>query len=182
MSGKLFVFSGCSGVGKSTVLKRVMQTHPNLRFSVSATTRAMRPGEVEGESYFFVTREAFEGMIQKGELLEYNSYSGNYYGTPVKPILNMLAQGQDIVLDIEPHGAFHVRKEFPEAKLIFIAPPSLEELHQRLVGRGDTPADQIESRTAQAAWELEQMKKYDHVVVNDRLDDCIHQVCDIIEK
>lgn len=182
MSGKLFVFSGCSGVGKSTVLKQIMEKYPNARFSVSATTRAMRPGEVEGKSYFFVTREAFEEMIRDNDLLEYNVYGDNYYGTPVKPLLSMLADGYDIVLDIEPHGAFNVRARYPQAKLIFIAPPSLEELRHRLVTRGDTAPEQIEKRMAQAAWEMEQKDKYDHVVVNDQLDQCVRQVCDIMEQ
>ena len=178
--GKLFVFSGASGVGKSTVLTKVMATREDLRFSVSATTRSPRPGEVDGQSYYFVSKETFEDMIQKDAFLEYDAHMGNYYGTP-KSQLEKLELGS-LVLDIEPNGAFNVRRAWPEAVLIFIAPPSLEELERRLRGRGDTPEEQIRLRLDRARWEMEQAKQYNYTVINDRVEDCTQQILNIIEK
>lgn len=175
---KIIVFSGASGVGKSTVLKRVMEERPDLRFSVSATTRAPREGEVDGVSYFFVTREEFQRMIDRGELLEYDEHFGNLYGTPISQVTS----GGNVVLDIEPNGAFNARKANPEAMLIFITPPSMEELERRLRSRGDTPEDQMAERIARARWEIAQSPKYDHVVVNDELDRCVREILDIIAE
>ena len=175
---KIIVFSGASGVGKSTVLKQVMAARPDLRFSVSATTRAPREGEVDGVSYFFVTRERFREMIAQGELLEYDEHFGNLYGTP----LSQVTCGDNVVLDVEPNGAFNARRANPEAKLIFIAPPSMEELERRLRSRGDTPEDQMDERIARAKWEIAQSPKYDHVVVNDDLERCVREILDIIAE
>ena len=179
--GKLFVISGASGVGKSTVLSTVMATREDLRFSVSATTRAMRPGEVDGKSYYFVSKETFEDMIQKGEFLEYDAHMDNYYGTPRRQLEEKLQTGS-VILDIEPNGAFQVRASWPEAVLIFIAPPSAEELERRLRGRGDTPEEQIAMRLERSRWELEQSKKYDHIVINDRVDTCAEEILNIIAQ
>lgn len=179
--GKLFVFSGASGVGKSTVLSQVMAARKDLRFSVSATTRAPRPGEIDGESYYFVSKEAFEEMIQNKEFLEYDAHMGNYYGTPKKQLEEKLGSGS-VVLDIEPNGAFNVRAERPDAVLIFIAPPSLEELERRLRGRGDTSEEQIRIRLDRVRWEMEQAKQYHYTVVNDCVEDCVKQIQNIIEK
>ena len=154
-TGKLIVMSGCSGVGKSTVLSQVMKSREDLRFSVSATTRAPRPGEVDGQSYYFVTRETFLDMIEKGEFLEYDAHMNNYYGTPKRQLEEKLQTGS-VILDIEPNGAFNVRKAWPEAVLIFIAPPSMEELEHRLRNRGDTSPEQIQTRLDRAKWEMEQ--------------------------
>ncbi len=176
--GRVFVVSGASGVGKSTVLKQVMAARPDLRFSVSATTRAPRPGEEDGVHYFFVTHQRFQEMIAKNELLEYDEHFGNFYGTP----LSQVTGSDNVVLDIEPNGAFNARRANPEAKLIFIAPPSMEELERRLRGRGDTPEDQMAERIARARWEIEQSKDYDHVVVNDDLDRCVREILDIIAE
>ena len=175
---KIIVFSGASGVGKSTVLKLVMAARPDLRFSVSATTRAPREGEVDGVNYFFVTREEFQGMIDRGELLEYDEHFGNLYGTPISQVTS----GGNVVLDIEPNGAFNARKANPKAMLIFITPPSMEELERRLRSRGDTPEDQIADRLERARWEIAQSPKYDHVVVNDELDRCVREILDIIAE
>lgn len=174
--GNVFVLSGASGVGKSTVLRQVMAARDDLRFSVSATTRAPRPGERDGVDYFFVTRERFEEMINAGEMLEYDEHHANYYGTPK----NQMADGVQMVLDIEPNGAFQVRSRMADATLIFIAPPSMEELERRLRGRGDTPEDQIEIRLARAKWEMEQSVKYDFVVVNDEVERCAAEILKII--
>lgn len=179
--GKLFVISGASGVGKSTVLGRVMASRDDLRFSVSATTRAPRPGETEGMSYYFVTKEKFEDMIANDAFLEYDAHMANYYGTPAAQVDEKLAQGS-VILDIDPNGAFQVREKRPDATLIFIAPPSLEELERRLRGRGDTPQDQIALRLERVAWEVEQSKCYDYVVINDRVEACVDKILTIIAE
>ena len=179
--GKLFVLSGCSGVGKSTVLGQVMARRSDLRFSVSATTRDPRPGEVDGQSYYFVTKEKFEDMIAKGEFLEYDAHMDNYYGTPKGQLEEKLETGS-VILDIEPNGAFNVRRTWPEAVLVFIAPPSMAELERRLRSRGDTGEDQIRIRLDRAAWELEQSKKYDHIVINDQVEACAEEILKIIAK
>ena len=175
---QIIVFSGASGVGKSTVLKQVMAARPDLRFSVSATTRSPRAGEVDGVHYFFVTRERFQEMIAGGELLEHDEHFGNLYGTPVSQVTG----GGKVVLDVEPNGAFNAKKANPDAKLIFIAPPSMEELERRLRSRGDTPEDQMEARIQRARWEIDQSPRYDHVVVNDDLDRCVREILDIIAE
>ena len=179
--GKLFVISGASGVGKSTVLAKVMEARSDLRFSVSATTRAMRPGETDGVSYYFVSKETFEDMIQKGEFLEYDAHMDNYYGTPRHQLEEKLLTGS-VILDIEPNGAFQVKKAWAEAVLIFIAPPSAEELERRLRGRGDTPEEQIALRLARSRWELEQSKQYDHIVINDQVETCAEEILKIIAQ
>lgn len=179
--GKLFVISGASGVGKSTVLSRVMAARSDLAFSVSATTRAPRPGETEGVSYYFVSKDRFLDMIQKNEFLEYDAHMDNYYGTPKGQLEEKLARGH-VILDIEPNGAFAVRKVRPDATLIFIAPPSLEELERRLRSRGDTPEEQIRLRTQRVQWEMEQSKCYDHVVINDLVETCAQEILNIIAE
>jgi guanylate kinase len=174
---KIFVFSGASGVGKSSALKRVMEAREDLRFSVSATTRKPRPGEEDGVHYFFVTKERFEQMIEDREMLEYDAHHENLYGTP----RNQLLGEKHVVLDIEPNGAFQVKRNYPDAALIFVTPPSLEELERRLRGRGDTPEEQIEVRMARAKWEIAQSDHYDYVVLNDDLDRCVAEILDIID-
>ena len=181
MSGRLFVISGASGVGKSTVLGKVLKKKPNIRFSVSATTREPRPGEQDGVSYYFITKPQFEDMIQKGAFIEYDAHMGNYYGTPIAQLEEKLALG-DVILDIEPVGAFNVKHVRPEAILIFIAPPSTEVLERRLRGRGDTAEEQIKMRLERASWEMEQSKKYDHIVINDLADACAEEIINIIEE
>ena len=178
-NGKLVVISGASGVGKGTVLKRMMEKREDLVFSVSATTRPPRPGEVDGVHYYFVTRETFEDMIAKGEFLEYDEHAENYYGTPRGQAVEKMASGV-VLLDIEPMGAKQVRSAMPEAKLIFIMPPSVQELERRLRGRGDTPEDQIRIRMERANWEIEQNSWYDHVVVNDDVERCVDEILKII--
>lgn len=179
--GKLFVISGASGVGKSTVLAQVMANREDLRFSVSATTRAPRPGEVEGQSYYFIDKSRFEEMIREDAFVEYDDHMGNFYGTPKKQLEEKLQTGS-VILDIEPNGAFRVKKQRPDAVLIFIAPPSGEELERRLRSRGDTSEEQIAMRLARAQWELEQSKVYDHIVVNDRVETCVAQILNIIAE
>lgn len=179
--GKLFVISGASGVGKSTVLAQVMEQRPDLRFSVSATTRAPRPGEVDGQSYYFVTKEKFQQMIAEDAFLEYDAHMDNYYGTPRAQLEEKLLSGS-VILDIEPNGAFQVRKAMPDAVLIFIAPPSLEELERRLRSRGDTSEDQIRLRLDRVKWEVRQSLSYDYSVINDRVETCAEEILNIIAE
>lgn len=177
--GKLFVISGASGVGKSTVLAKVMAERKDLTFSVSATTRDPRPGETEGVSYYFVSKEKFMDMITADEFLEYDDHMDNYYGTPKTQLEEKLSRGH-VLLDIEPNGAFIVKHARPDATLIFIAPPSVEELEKRLRNRGDTSEAQIAKRLGRSQWEMEQGKKYDYYVVNDQVDTCVEEILKII--
>ena len=179
--GKLFVISGASGVGKSTVLGKVMAARGDLRFSVSATTRAPRPGETDGVHYYFVTKERFQQMIAENSFLEYDGHMDNYYGTPKQQLEEKLALG-NVILDIEPNGAFAVRKNRPDAVLIFIAPPSVEELRRRLESRGDTSPEQIQIRLNRAQWEMEQSTQYDYVVVNEQVEACAKEILNIIAE
>lgn len=181
MANKLFVISGASGVGKSTVLSRVMQSRDDLLFSVSATTRAPRPGEQDGISYYFVSKDTFLDMIQKDAFLEYDAHMDNYYGTPKSQVEEKLCKAH-VILDIEPNGAFAVRKARPDAVLIFIAPPSLQDLENRLRGRGDTSEDQIRLRQERAFWEMEQSKRYDYTVINDQVETCAEEILKIIAQ
>lgn len=177
--GKLFVISGASGVGKSTVLKLVMGGRDDLKFSVSATTRPPRPGEVDGVHYYFVTRERFEEMIRQGAFLEYDAHADNYYGTPRAQAEEKMEQGL-LLLDIEPMGAKQVKQAAPDAVLIFIMPPSRQELERRLRSRGDTSEEQMQLRLDRAAWEMDQRAWYDYVVVNDDARRCADEILTII--
>lgn len=174
--GSLYVISGPSGAGKSTTVQEVMRRREDLRFSVSVTTREKRSGEVEGESYYFITRERYDEMLSRGELLEHAEYVGNGYGTPERPIDELLDQGIDVLLDIEPCGALQVQKRRPDATLIFLAAPSFSELERRLRRRGDTPSETIAARLERARWEYQQAPKYDYIVVND---DVMHAASEI---
>jgi len=177
--GKLFVISGASGVGKSTVLKRVMEARKDLIFSVSATTRKPRDGEIDGVHYYFITEDQFRAMIDRGEFLEYNEHHQVLYGTPASQILDKQERG-NVILDVEPNGAFNVRKARPDATLIFVMPPSREELERRLRGRGDTSEEQITIRLNRADWEMDQSVHYDYVVVNDQVETCADKILEII--
>lgn len=179
--GKLFVISGASGVGKSTVLKKIMATRDDLLFSVSATTRDPRPGEVDGVHYYFITREEFESRIAQGDFLEHDEHAGALYGTLNSQIEQKREKG-NVILDIEPNGAKNVRAARPDATLIFIMPPSREELERRLRDRGDTSEEQIIGRLARADWEMEQRFWYDHVVINDTVDACVERILKIIAE
>jgi len=169
MKGKLFVISGPSGVGKNTLLNYVIAHGKNVQYSISATSRAMRPGEVDGKSYYFLSREQFEKLIAEDALLEHAEYVGNYYGTPIAPILKAEEAGLDVVMDVDVVGALNIRRRVPNAVLVFITAPSFEELRSRLCGRGDVcPAD-MEKRLEHAKWEYSQASKYDYLVCNDEL-------------
>ena len=177
--GKMIVISGPSGVGKGTVLGIAMDKRGDLRFSVSATTRPPRPSEQDGIHYYFITRERFEQMIAAGEFLEYDAHAANYYGTPRAQALEKMEKGH-VLLDIEPKGARQVKDNMPEATLIFIMPPNLEELERRLRGRGDTSEEQIRLRMERAIWEMDQRHWYDHVLINDDAEVCADKILKII--
>ena len=167
--GLLIVLSGPSGSGKSTVIKKLMEKRGNIHFSVSYTTREPRVGEVDGVSYNFVAREEFERMIDNNEFLEYAEYSGNYYGTSLKVIGEKQEAGMDVMLDIEVQGAANVRAKCPGAVLVFIVPPTYEELERRLRGRGTDPEEVILKRLERALEEIREVDKYDYLVINDEV-------------
>lgn len=179
--GKLIVISGASGVGKGTVLGIMMEKRKDLSFSVSATTRPPRPGEIDGVHYYFISRAKFEDMIAAGEFLEYDAHAANYYGTPRAQAEEKQSHGP-VLLDIEPKGAKQVKEKAPDAVLIFIMPPSVQELERRLRGRGDTSEEQIQMRMERATWEMEQRVWYDHVVVNDDPERCAQEILKIIAE
>ncbi|MGN0179997.1 MAG: guanylate kinase [Monoglobaceae bacterium] len=179
--GRLVVISGPSGVGKGTVIRRLLGECENLRLSVSATTRAPRNEDTEGVTYFFKTVDEFRSMIDNSEFLEWAVYNGNYYGTPCAAVEENLECGLNVILEIDVQGALEVMKKRPDAVYIFIAPPNRETLMQRLVGRGTETEEQIKKRCAAAAAELEQQDKYDYVVINDVLDDAVGEIKSIIE-
>jgi guanylate kinase len=168
--GLLIVLSGPSGVGKGTVCKALRRRMPELVYSVSATTRAPRIGERDSVNYFFKTREEFEAMIARDELLEWAEYVGNYYGTPRKFVEETMAEGRDIILEIDVQGALQVKRRFPEGIFIFLLPPSLDELKNRIEQRGTESAETIRSRLEAAVEELKQIEHYEYAVVNDRIE------------
>lgn len=180
--GILIVVSGFSGAGKGTIMRELTERHEQYALSVSATTRAPRPGEVEGKDYFFKTREAFEQMIDNGDLIEYANYVNNYYGTPRAYVEERLSEGQDVILEIEIQGAREIRRQFPEAVLLFVTTKSAEVLKERLAGRGTESQEVIDQRLRRAVQESEGIEEYDYLVVNDRLDICVEEIHAIIES
>ena len=179
--GILTVVSGFSGAGKGTIMKRLMEKYDNYALSVSATTRAPRPGEEEGREYFFRTVEEFEKMIAKEQLIEYAKYVDNYYGTPRAYVEEQLEAGKDVILEIEIQGALKVKEKVPETLLLFVTPPSARELKDRLVKRGTESMEVILSRMERAREEAKGMDRYDYLVINDVLEDCVDEVHKIIQ-
>ena len=177
--GLLVVVSGPSGAGKGTICQALLEK-TTLAYSVSATTRKPRAGEVDGESYYFLSVEAFEKMIEKDELLEWAKVYDNYYGTPLKKVEEKLAAGEDILLEIDTQGAMKVREKFPEGVYIFILPPSLTELERRIRGRDTETEDVLQKRLAAAIGEIEAGKCYKYVVTNDEVDGAVDSVCAIL--
>ncbi|MBR2471249.1 MAG: guanylate kinase [Clostridia bacterium] len=165
-SGVLIVLSGPAGVGKGTICSNIVEKDENIFLSVSATTRAPRGAERDGIEYFFKSKDEFESMIERDELLEYASFCDNYYGTPKKTVMDRINSGEDVILEIEVQGAFQVKEKFPEAVLVFILPPSFEELKNRLVGRGTETPDVVEKRLTRAEDELKLAADYDYIIVN----------------
>lgn len=165
--GGVFVVSGPSGSGKDTVLKGLFAENPDILFSISSITRAMRPGEKEGEKYNFISRECFEDMIKNDLLLEHNVFVGNYYGTPRIPVEKAVSEGKDIIIEVDVNGAEQIRRKLPEAVTVFIMPPSFAELKRRLVGRGTESEELIEKRLRSALDEIRRAEEYDYIIVND---------------
>ena len=178
--GILLVVSGPSGVGKSTVIKRILENHPNMYFSVSATTRAPRPGEEHGKSYFFMTQEQFDAMVGRDEFLEYARYVGKSYGTPAKVVNEHLEKGGDVLLDIEVQGALQVKERRPDSVRVFILPPDMETLEHRLRKRGTDDDETIKKRVQRAAEEMQYINEYDYGVVNGELEDAVDDLEAII--
>lgn len=179
-NGKLYVFTGPSGTGKGTILSQVLKQDARLFLSVSATTRAPREGEIHGRHYYFLDKQTFEDKINNGEFLEYAQYVGNYYGTLEEPVNEQLANGNDVVLEIEVQGAMQIHEKRPDAVMIFVAPPSIEELERRLVGRGTENPEKVAARMKTAEEELKQADKFDYIIVNDDLDCAIADLLAIL--
>ena len=178
--GILVVISGFAGAGKGTVVKGLMDNYEDYALSVSMTTRAPRPGEVDGKSYFFVDKQKFEETIAAGGLIEYAQYCDNYYGTPKAYVEEQLKNGKDVILEIEIQGALQIRKLFPTALLIFVTPPSAEELKNRLIGRGTETPEVVKKRMDRAAQEADGMGEYDYILVNDTVEKAISDAHAII--
>ena len=180
--GILTVISGFSGAGKGTVTRKILEQYDNYALSISATTRDPREGEENGREYFFKTAEEFEKMIAKDELIEYAKYVNNYYGTPKMYVQEQLQKGKDVILEIEIQGALKVKEKYPDTLLLFITPPSAQELKNRLIRRGTEEMDVIEKRMKTAAWEAQFMDQYDYIVINDELQICVEELHAIIQS
>ena len=180
--GVLAVVSGFSGAGKGTVMKKLLESFDDYALSVSVTTRKPRPGEVDGKDYFFRTKEEVEEMIAQDQLLEYARYVDNYYGTPRSYVEEKLSEGKNVILEIEIQGAMKIKEKIPEAVLIFVTPPSVDELRRRLEGRGTETQEVIESRLSRAAEEAEGMEDYDYLLINDDLEECVNELHRIISS
>ncbi len=178
--GRLFLVSGPSGSGKDTVLKEFFKICPEVAFSISSITRPMREGEVEGEKYNFISREKFEAMLAADQLLEHNIFVGNYYGTPKAPVEKCIAEGRDMIIEIDVNGAAQIREKLPEAVSVFIMPPSLEVLRNRLSGRGTETPDVVEMRIGEALREIGEAYKYDYIVVNDVLSEAVDELVTVV--
>lgn len=179
--GRLLIVSGPSGSGKDTILKKVFERMPEIKFSISSITRHMREGEVEGEKYNFVTREYFEEMIKNDQLLEYNTYIGNYYGTPKAPVEEVISGGGEIIIEVDVNGQINIKNKVDSALSIFIMPPSFEVLKSRLSGRGTDSEEIIAQRMQAALDEIACAKNYDYIVINDNLEEAVNDFINIIK-
>lgn len=179
--GVLIVVSGFSGAGKGTVMKRLLEKYNNYALSISMTTRSPRIGEVDGKDYFFVTREVFEDTIAKDGLIEHACYCGNYYGSPRAYVEEKLDRGQDVILEIEIQGALEIKRKYPDTLLLFITPPSADELKKRLVGRNTETEEQIAARLKRAVDEAPSMNSYDYIVINDNVDECADEINALVD-
>lgn len=178
--GKLYVISGPSGVGKGTLVSKLLDMRDDVVLSISATTRSPRPGEVDGKNYFFLTKEKFKDLIDADGFIEWAEYASNFYGTPLDFVEEQLAAGKNVILEIEVQGAFQVKKKLPDATLIFIEPPSMDELERRIIGRGTESEDVIESRMRTARVEMERKMEYDIAVMNDDVDSAVARLSECI--
>lgn len=179
--GIMLVVSGPSGCGKGTICKELLQRNEGINVSVSVTTRKPREGEIEGLNYFFVTEEEFESMVANDEVLEYAHVHGSYYGTPKNFVFDNLDRGEDILLEIDVQGAMQIKDKYPQATFIFIIPPSMEELKNRIIKRGTESMDDIEVRYKNAFKELEYVNEYDYIVVNDEVEEAVNKIECIIQ-
>lgn len=182
MSGRLFIIAGCSGVGKGTLLKLFLEKNPNIKLSISATTRKPRTGEVDGENYFFISKEEFLASVNNNEFLEWAEFSGNCYGTKKSFVEKTLNKGIDLILEIEVQGAKQVKEKMPEAVSIFIMPPSVEELEERLRGRKTEDEEAIQKRLSEAKREIEAGKNFDYKIINDDLDVALENLQKIFDS
>ena len=180
--GILIILSGFSGVGKGTVVRRLLSDYDNYALSISATTRKPREGEEDGVSYFFKSKEEFEQMIKEDSFIEHARYVENYYGTPKAYVQEQLDAGKDVILEIEIQGALKVKEKYPDALMLFLVPPDAQTLKERLVGRGTETADVIHDRLERAAQEAQEMGSYEYIIVNDDLDTCVKQVHELIQS
>ena len=178
--GNIYIISGPSGSGKDTILKEVLKIRSDVFFSISHITRKMRVGEVEGDKYHFISREEFEEQLAKNAFLEYNEYSGNYYGTPKAPIEEHLSKGDDVVIECDVNGASARRDILPDVTSVFIMPPSFEVLRKRLVGRGTETTEQVERRMNEALNEIRRADEYDYIVVNDDLESAVEDFLTVL--
>ena len=179
--GILAVVSGFSGAGKGTLMKELLKRYDNYALSISATTRSPREGEADGREYFFISQERFQQMIEEDRLIEYAQYVNHYYGTPKDYVMQQMAQGKDVILEIEIQGALKVKKRFPDVLLLFVTPPSAEELCRRLVGRGTETLEVINARLRRAAEEASGMEAYDYLLINDEIDRCVEEMHNLIQ-
>lgn len=179
--GSALIISGPSGSGKDTILKKVFEKMPELKFSISTITRAMRPGEVEGEKYNFISREEFEDRLSRNMFLEHNVFVGNYYGTPREPVDYVLENGGEIVIEVDVNGAANIRKNLENTVSIFIMPPSFEVLKARLSGRGTDSEEMVNKRLNEALAEIARATEFDYIIVNDNLDEAVNDVITIIK-
>lgn len=179
--GILIVVSGFSGAGKGTIMKELLKRYDNYALSISATTRAPRAGEKDGREYFFKTTQEFEKMIAKEELIEYAKYVDNYYGTPRAYVEEKLQEGKDVILEIEIQGALKIKEKYPDTVLMFVTPPSFEELERRLTERGTETPEVVRERLCRAGEECDGVEAYDYLIVNDELEACVEQVHSILQ-
>lgn len=180
--GGVFVVAGPSGSGKDTLFKELFKRKPEIKFSISSITRPMRVGEIEGEKYNFITREKFLNMLENDELLEYNEYIGNYYGTPKAPVVAAIENGEDILIEVDVNGAKEICQKLPEAITVFIMPPSYKELKRRLSGRGTETQDLIDKRMKEAISEIARATEFDYIVVNDDIQTAVDDIIEVISS
>lgn len=180
--GILLIVSGFAGSGKGTVMKKLTSEYDNYALSISATTRNPRPGEEDGREYFFKTKEEFEAMVERGELLEHACYVGNYYGTPKPYVDKMLSEGKDVILEIEIQGGLQVKEKCKDALLIFMMPPTVEEIYNRLKKRGTEDEEVIAKRMKRASEEIEEVSKYDFIMINDDVDECVKDIHELVQS
>lgn len=181
MAGHLYIVAGCSGVGKGTLLKLFLERNPKVKFSVSATTRSPRQGEIDGVNYFFITKDEFQNAINNNEFLEWAEFSGNFYGTKKSFVEKTLSKGIDLILEIEVKGAKQVKEKMPNATSMFIMPPSLKDLETRLRGRHTEDEETIQRRLGEAAREIEAGKNFDYRIINDNIEEALEKMQKIFD-